>query len=797
MRAVTRSSFRHRAVLAAFVLAPVLASAQTHRRSSVSAPQISRSSSDRLLTKLVAAQQVALQAGEPARIADATRELLAYLLREQAKVRLVEGRGDESVGLYRASMELQNTSQTRLELASALLRTGHAQEAAAETQLVLQSDPDNVDALRVLGSALRSAGNEKGAVEAFSRALQRTPDASTAFALGSAYLALHEKSKADSVFRQIILASGNAAIWHVAVGDAYREALYLNDAVDEFKRAVALDPKVGHAEFFLGLTYLQLNQWGPSSQSFEHLRAAVRLAPHEYASNFYLGALESTDGSDLASSNRHLHVAAEAEPDSPEVWLYLGLNAVREKDTAAAKLYLRKAVALTGADEQRNNYQIRRVYAVLGRILVSEGNHAEGDALLAKYRRTEQSSLGNSAAVIADAAAGDQARSALASMSGSTTSFPGVRPAQAAGDTSVTTAIPSGGSPAGSAALLVAHQTAEELRQIAATDRQIGGLLASSFNDLGTAEARQGQYGLALGHFQQAEKWEAPTPALLHNLGTAAFRSGDFKESARALDLYLKTEAGKSGSATQDGRSSMMLAMSLFSLGRFAEAEKVFSSISTLAMQDPRAAYSWAFSLARSGQQQHANQIADELMKQSLPPEVMSLVCHVYMDTENYEQSAGCFRKVYQADPTLKLAHYQVGESLIRLDRPAEAVPELRQELALAPENPDVQYSLAFALLQSSQKEEALELLQRLTAAHPGHAQAQYQLGKALLEQGDASTAVKHLELAEQNDPGPDYIHYQLQAAYRKAGRVADADRELAVYRGIKAKNREVTSPHP
>ena len=71
-----------------------------------------------------------------------------------------------------------------------------------------------------------------------------------AYALGSALLANHEKEKADRIFRQIIAGSGNAAIWHVAAGDAYREALYLSDAVEEFKKAIALDPVIGHAQFF-------------------------------------------------------------------------------------------------------------------------------------------------------------------------------------------------------------------------------------------------------------------------------------------------------------------------------------------------------------------------------------------------------------------------------------------------------------------------------------------------------------------------------------------------------------------
>lgn len=743
---------------------------------------------DQKLAALTAMQRQAVKLGDPIQIANSTRPLSALLLSELAKLRLVQGKGAEASKLYRASLDFEDSPDIRLELASGLLRAGEPQEAVRETARIVEAEPGSASAWAVRGSALRTVGDEGAAVEALTRSLELRPDVNVAYSLASALLARREKDKADRILQQIIAGSNNAPIWHLAVGDAYREARYLTEAVDEFKKAIALDPHLRHAEFFLGLTYLQLNEWGPNSQSFEHLRAAVRLAPRDYVSNFYLGALESTDGSDMASSDRHLHVASEVNPTSPEVWLYLGLNAAREKNTANAKMYLRKAIDLTGPNDDRNNYQIRRVYAVLGRILISEGNRQEGDALLARYKRTEQQSLGNSADVIAQSAKTDLANSAISGAAAAKASLPGM-----------SSALPLGGLETASnfqPAAPEMKRSPREAHQLADTERQLSALLSSSLNDLGTAEARQGQYELALGHFQQAERWQTPTPVLLRNLGTAAFRTGNFQESARALDLYLKSEGNAANSPRQDARTHVMLAMSHFSMGNFAAADKAFAAVPDVTLQDSRAAYSWAYSLAHTGQQQHANQMADGLARQELSPDVMSLVCHLYMDTENYERSIPCYRKAYQADPNLRLARYQVAESLIRLDRPAEAVPELRQELALNPDDPDVQYLLAFALLQISQKDEAVTILQNLIAAHPTHAQAQYQLGKVLLEQGATLEALKHLEAAEQNDPAPDYIHYQLQAAYRKAGRTEEADRELRVYRDIKSHSRQITPPH-
>ncbi len=313
-------------------------------------------------------------------------------------------------------------------------------------------------------------------------------------------------------------------------------------------------------------------------------------------------------------------------------------------------------------------------------------------------------------------------------------------------------------------------------------------LLAQSYNDLGTAEARQGQYGPAKRHFEEAAFWDAPDATLLRNLGTAAFRVGDFPAAVQALGQYLQLNPASAGGT--DPRSQLLYALSLFSVGDFSAASRAFAPVSAAALKDPRSAYSWAFSLAHSGDPKQANTIAAQLSTQPLPSTVLALVCHIFMDTESYEQSAACYRKITAADPAFRLAHYQIAEALIRMDKPGEAIPELRQELVLSPDDPNVEYSLAFALLQTSSKDEARALLTSITAAHPEMAQAQYQLGKLLLESGETPAALSHLELAEKADPSSDYIHYQLQAVYRKLGRTADADREARLYREIKERRR-------
>ncbi len=746
-------------------------SPSTASRTLAAHPSQSQANTGPDLNTLIAAESRAVQQGEPLEITHAARSLNAAALSLLARLRIAAAKPDEAVELCRQALASEPTAERHLEFASILMQTGHASEAIAETDAVLAENPKSPEAWLTRGTLLRDAGRHPEAGDAFRHALELRPSTQIAFALGSALLASHDKAQAQVIFARLLAASGNSAIWHLAIGDAYRDTDYLADAVAEIRAALARDPRVAHGEFFLGLTYLQMNLWGPSSDSFTHLRKAVEQNPHEYISNFYLGALESTDGSDLASSDKHLHVAAEADPTKPEAWLYLGLNANREHNATDAKAYLRKAIELTGRDEAQNNYQVRRAYFALGRLLISEGERSEGEQLLARYKLAERNAVAESGKVIdASTKPGDGEQAANLSASAAALD-PSVRPG------------------------LMATTTPVQAAAQAAAEGQLRTLLGSTYNDLGTAEARQQQYSAALRDFQQGEHWDPANSILLRNLGVAAFRTDDFAEAARALAAYQARLVATS--AALDPKSGLMLALSQFHLGHFADAAKSFSSVDALAMQDPRTAYSYAFSLVRDGHAQEANRIADRLSTEALPADIVPLICHIYIDTENYAGSQTCYRKALAQDPNTPLAHYEIGESLIRLDRPAEAISELQEEERLQPGNPNVQTALAFALLQTSHKDEAHTLLASVTSAHPEHAEGQYEYGKLLLEEGKTAEAITHLELSARADSSKDYTHYQLGTAYRKSGRATDAEREFSSYRAIKDRNRNTNAvPH-
>jgi tetratricopeptide (TPR) repeat protein len=103
-----------------------------------------------------------------------------------------------------------------------------------------------------------------------------------------------------------------------------------------------------------------------------------------------LGGVQSRD-EDVEQSNKLLLAASKADPSNPDPYMYLGLNAFKQHDNATAETYLRKAILLTGDNISRNDYNIRRGYIALARILSSQGEKEEAQVYFDKAKTLSDS----------------------------------------------------------------------------------------------------------------------------------------------------------------------------------------------------------------------------------------------------------------------------------------------------------------------------------------------------------------------------------------------------------------------
>ena len=779
------SRFRFLGSTVLFLTLPVVAVGQSvnfsdkrQEQSKNSAPTI-----DELQVRLSVAA-AARDSGNPQTVASANSLVLALALRKLGNVRLAQTAFPEAADLFQRSLIWEDAAETHVGLAIADLYLNRPDDSLVQASKALLLDPNSARAFNIQGKAWMKKRDYAKAAQSLERSVELHPEFESAYALGVCLLSVKEpdsKQKAAKVFDTIVESMGDSGSLHVMFGRAYRDAEMQDDAIRELRRAVALDTRTPHAHYFLGLSLLWKNEWTDTPEIIQEFETELRNYPRDFLANYFLGYLDSNDRR-YDQANLHLKAAIDIDPSWPEPWLFLGLNAYAQGDMKQSEAYLRKCIELTGKDESRGSYQVRRAYVTLGRILTASGRAQEAGPYLEKAREFQKQSLAEAQQTVAGKAVeeGSVSPAAVVALLNRAEDAP-----VAAVSGTIDPTLPV------DPAIVARAGLSEETRKAAeAEETRLRAILGSSFSDLATSEAIRRDYSVALTHYQEAERWNAAVAGLLRSLGVAAFRSQNYQECVRALGKVLADNSS-------DTAARAMLGSAYFAVENYREAARTIAPLGDRAARDGTLGYAWAYSLSRLGDVKQATQILQEYEKSELSPGAILLVGQLWTDMADYSRAVQSFHRALERDPSLVRAHYFAGLAQLHWDHIDEAISEFNAALQLAPDDPDAKIGLGYVYLQQAKRPQAMELFRSVIATNPENGNAHYQLGKLLLDGGSVKDAVAQLEEAARELPQTDYVHYQLQAAYRKEARTADADRELQIYKELKAKNREQTIPRP
>ena len=735
------------------------------------------------LSTRIAEANTVRNSSDPAAVALANKRVISLALREMAQLRLIESSYPQAIELYRRSLEFEDTPDAHVDLAIASLQANRLEDAIGEAGNALAADAKNDRAYSVRGLALMRKQEYAEAAASLSQAAALNPNIETCYSLAIALLATKDpknKERAALVFQQMIAMAGDTGSLHVLFGRAYRDAEYMPDAIREFQRAIALDPRTPHAHYFLGLALLTLNEWKPTPEATTEIKKELEYYPRDFLANYMVGFLAASVRQ-YDVSDKYLKVAAEINPNWPEPWLYLGLNAYARSDMKDAENALRKAIELTGQDESRSNYQIRRAYVDLGRILTNSGRKDEAEKYLAKARELQNKTMEQT----------QQSVSAMA-VAGGAGAAAAIVPLNRQSENEAAPLLQPSADPFARVDASVVERANLNDKQWKAAEEQeksLRSVLGLAYNDLATSEAIRAAYMTALGHYQEAERWDPNVPGLAKNLGLCAFKANNYPEAIRGLSRAL---AGTPNAPAVRA----MLGMAYFATDNYADAAKTFAPLGSRGMQDPAVGYAWAASLTRIGDLKQASDVLKQFEGGNQSNDSLLLIGQLWIEIGDYSRSIAALDRALQSDPSLPKAHFYAGLANLRWEHWNEAADEFKAELAVRPSDAEAKYDLGFVYLQQSRSDAAMVLFQQVVSDHPEHANAQYQLGKLLLDKGQIKEGTAHLEIAARLSPQTDYVHYQLQAAYRKDSRTADADRELEIYKSLKSKSREqATTP--
>jgi tetratricopeptide (TPR) repeat protein len=698
------------------------------------------SSADDLSRRLEAAME-ARKSGDLGGISQASERLIALGLVEMAKLRLDEGAFVEAVRLCRASLEFEDTPETRVELAIASLYAKKPADAVEQASVAAERDPRNALAWNIKGEALLQSKDYAGAATALEASLELKQDADSIYALGIAYAGQGKKEKATDTFSHLLAVTGDYGWSRVLVGRAYQEVSMPEEAEAEFGNALRIDPRTPNAHYFWALTLLQANRWNPTSEVRTHLHEELKLNPRHFLANYWLGYFASNERN-YDESDHYLRLAADINSSQPEIWMFLGLNAQRRAANRAAETYFRKAITLTKNRDPKEHLAIRRAYFALGRLLVSSGRKKDGEEFLQQAQKLEleimAESQNNPGAVKAKDGAGMSVAVA-----------PDILETESRNDLP---APPDQGLIGGEDSRVALRAVTKSPQDHAEkTEKHLRTILGSAFNDLATAEALQEKYDSAARHYREAARWDSAIPGLQRNLGLAAFFVGEHPEAIRLLAKVIRATPG-------DAHARAVLGLAYFATHDFSMAAQTISPIADRAAQDPQLGFAWAKSLAETGNKMGAARALDNLEK-----------ANPGMSVENLIQS---------------------GQLWLDLSETKRAEQALRQALLADPANTDAKCGLGISLMRLSNPGEAADLFLSVLVDHPDHAEARYQLGRALLEMGKFPEAIRDLEEVTRLQPARLSVHLDLEAAYRKAGRTAEADRERVLCEALKNRRR-------
>jgi tetratricopeptide (TPR) repeat protein len=132
--------------------------------------------------------------------------------------------------------------------------------------------------------------------------------------------------------------------------------------------------------------------------------------------------------------------------------------------------------------------------------------------------------------------------------------------------------------------------------------------------------------------------------------------------------------------------------------------------------------------------------------------------------------------------PNTPFLHYTYGLALASLSQYDEAAPQLRGEARISPASELPYLLLASIALRQHHATDALPSAEHAIQLAPRSAKAHYTLGRTYLDLGQEEKALRELEAANKINPGSPEIHFILAKAYAKAKRPDKAEQERATF---------------
>ena len=667
---------------------------------------------------------------------------------DAAERRLADARD----AFLRASTSAFDARSALQSLAIVHLQMGHAADAVTLLTRLSGANPADIQNRRLLAQSLIANGQVDEALQELEETAHRRPDdPEIKYAIASGYLRVKKIDAAERLFGEVAKARPLPETY-VLIGRTYGDAGEFDRARRALETALKIDPHVRRAHYYLGTIAIQQDGVTRLEEAIAEFQQELRLAPTDTATNLRLG-IALVEARQEAAALSVLEAAVRVEPPPPEGFYYLGRCQLALDQVSNAVASFRRALEIEGASPRPDAGRLRSVHYQLAVALQRTGarqdaaaHFAEAERFSANLTATERQRLGQYLADAQDPADLIAAAPPLdvSPLSGLTT------------------------------------------EQRAGVRRRTSTALARAYLNLGVMHAQKQRFTRAAEFFDQAVAADADFPQAQYSLGVAYFNSQQYAKAVRPLARAL--DADRASTLVR-----RMLAIAYLNTEAYGQSAALLAD-DPQRDADSSLQYAYGLALVRSGRAADAEAIFSRLLgEHANSPEVSVVLGHVYAQQGNYDAAIEALQRALQLRADVADANSALGLIYLKQGKLSDADAALRAELTHHPADVKARHALATVLDLEGRADQALVEARTVVKANPEFADARYLLGKILLAGGALDEAAMHLEAAARTAPQDANIHYQLARAYEKIGRAELAEKEFAIYRDLKDKQRGKT----
>ena len=266
--------------------------------------------------------------------------------------------------MYKQVLRSNPDNPDALYLLGMLAHQAGSNEAAAEIiNRAIRISPNNPAVHNVMGSIFNALKKMDNAVRCYQRALELKPDdADIYYNMGNALSDQGKMEEAITCYKKAILLRPDYAYAHYNLGDVFKHQNKFDEAEACYRKAIALKPDYAEAHNNLGST---LMSQGRQEETMASYKRALELKPDYVKAHcnmgFALFCLEQYD-----PAEQHFETAFRLSPDYPDA--HVGAAMLHQKkyqQLPEAEQAAKKAIAL--------GYAKPDVHTLLGKIYVEMG----------------------------------------------------------------------------------------------------------------------------------------------------------------------------------------------------------------------------------------------------------------------------------------------------------------------------------------------------------------------------------------------------------------------------------------